>query len=70
MTPEQALKQFEQATGLHVVAVHERDSDALWWQLDLGRPAVFECTIGDRVMHIDELASGTNEKNPAGGPTC
>jgi hypothetical protein len=55
MTPEEALKQFEQVTGLRVAAVYDRDSDALWWQLDDRRAGVFECTIGDRTLHIDEL---------------
>jgi hypothetical protein len=56
VTPEEALRQFEQTTGLRVFAVLERDGTAWWAKTAAGTP-VFECTIGDRVLHIDELAS-------------
>lgn len=56
MTPEEALRQFQEATGLRVFAVLDRDGAAWWAKPEAGTP-VFECTIGDRFLHIDELAS-------------
>ncbi len=55
MTPEQALAAFRDATGLSVAVVHDPVSDALWWA-EPDRPDVFVCTVGDRTLHIDELA--------------
>lgn len=55
MTPEEALALFEETTGLRIVAVHDPYSDAIWWQ-EQDRPRVFECSVGDRVLHVDELA--------------
>lgn len=55
MKPEEALRQFEEATGLRVFAVLDRDGVAWWTKREAG-PHVFECTVGDRALHIDELA--------------
>lgn len=57
MTPAEALHQFETTTGLRVFAVLDRDGTA-WWAKQETAPASFECTVGDRVLHIDELAPG------------
>ncbi len=63
MTPEEALRAFEQTTGLRVLAFHDRNRDsegATWWRED-GEEPIFRCYIGDRVMHIDELAEYRRE---------
>ena len=52
MTPLEALKQFEKTTGLKVAALMDEDT-AVWWR---DGAATFECTVGDRHLHIDELA--------------
>lgn len=59
MTPEEALRQFEQVTGLRVFAVLDQDGTAWWVKPETDTPT-FECTIGDRFLHIDELAPGDN----------
>lgn len=55
--PAAALGRFEEATGLRVFAVLDRDGTVWWAKPGAGAP-VFECTVGDRVLHIDELAPG------------
>ena len=55
VTAADALAAFQEATGLRVFAVYDRDSDAIWWAED-DRPDVFACSVGDRVLHIDELS--------------
>lgn len=67
MTPEEALRQFQQTTGLQVFAVLDRDGTAWWAKGEAGTPT-FECTIGDRFLHIDELASGVTGPPPQAGP--
>jgi hypothetical protein len=56
VTPEEALKQFQQVTGLRVFAVLDPDGTVWWAKVDVEAPT-FECTVGDRVLHVDELAS-------------
>jgi hypothetical protein len=56
MTPEEALNQFQQVTGLRVFAVLDREGTA-WWAKPETETPTFECTIGDRFLHIDELAT-------------
>lgn len=57
MTPEEALNQFQEATGLRVFAVLDPDGTVWWRKPETGTPS-FECTIGDRFLHVDELACG------------
>lgn len=65
MTPEEALRQFQQVTGLRVFAVLEPDGTAWWAKPETEtEPPTFECTIGDRILHIDELASGITASQP------
>jgi hypothetical protein len=66
VTPEQALKQFQQTTGLRVFAVLDGDG-TVWWAKGQAETPAFECTIGDRFLHIDELASGVTAPNLSGG---
>lgn len=69
MTPEEALRQFQQVTGLRVFAVLDQDGTA-WWAKPESETPAFECTIGDRFLHIDELAStNTARSSSSGGPS-
>jgi hypothetical protein len=45
--------------GLKVVAL--QDSDGAVWFADDEDPDIFSCLIGDRTMHIDELAGGESQ---------
>jgi hypothetical protein len=65
MTPEEALKRFEKVTGLRVFAVLDQDGTA-WWAKQGFETPTFECTIGDRFLHIDELATGVTGSNAGG----
>ncbi len=66
MTPQQAIEQFETLTGLTIHAVTDRDG-VLWWRRS-GGPPVFECTVGDRHLHIDELSDPAYAAVPADLP--
>jgi hypothetical protein len=61
VTPEEALKQFQQVTGLRVFAVLDPDG-TVWWAKEEAEALTFECTVGDRFLHIDELASGSPDR--------
>lgn len=54
LTPQEALEQFERTTGFRIHAVTE-PGGTMWWRR--GERPLFECTIGDRCMHIDELSA-------------
>jgi hypothetical protein len=51
--PGETLNTFEQTTGYRIHAITDTDG-TIWWRT--GAPPLFECTIGDRCMHIDELS--------------
>jgi hypothetical protein len=68
VTPEEALKQFQQASGLRVFAVLDQEGTA-WWAKGEAETPTFECTIGDRVLHIDELAPGVTGPPSFGSPS-
>jgi hypothetical protein len=54
--PEALLDAFKRTTGLRVKSLQDRHGD-IWWAED-DKPDMFRCSVGDRVMHIDELADG------------
>jgi hypothetical protein len=68
VTPEEALKQFQQVTGLRVFAVLDREGTA-WWAKEEYETSTFECAIGDRLLHIDELAPGVTGPPSFGSPS-
>lgn len=55
LTPQAALEQFERTTGYRIHAVTDAGG-TVWWRQPVEQP-MFECTIGDRCMHIDELSA-------------
>jgi hypothetical protein len=66
ITPQEALEQFERTTGFRIHAATDADG-TVWWRQPSEQP-MFECTIGDRCMHIDEL-SVAKPYGP-GNPQC
>lgn len=52
--PSGELKRFEERTGMIVDVLRDKDH-VQWWRKAPFEDGIFECTIGDRVMHIDEL---------------
>lgn len=49
--------------GLRVVALMD-EHGAIWFNDPDLRPDVFRCTVGDRTLHIDELAPPKPRKPP------
>lgn len=61
MIPNEALNYFEYETMPFKVFALVDENGVVWWRTDDGKGKwtdMFECSVGDRTLHINELIEG------------